>query len=299
MTQISHIASGKVREIFSLDEDRLVLVTTDRLSAYDVVLDDPIPDRGRILTLMTAFWLDRFDGVVAHHLLSVDDDDVAGLPRAIVEAIPDARGDGDWLLGRTMICKRAQMLPIEAIVRGYLYGSAWREYRDTGKAVGLDLPAGMSLAAKLPEAVFTPSTKAEVGLHDKNIDMDAARNIAGKVADDVAAVSLDLYRRAADYAADRGIIIADTKFEFGLVGDELTLCDEVLTPDSSRFWYTAEWTPGEDPPALDKQFVRRHLDSTDWDKTPPPPRLPTEVVVATRARYVEAYEGLTGSKFPY
>lgn len=296
---VSHIASGKVREIFALDDDKLVLVTTDRLSAYDVVLDDPIPDRGRVLTQMTAFWLDRFDGVVAHHLLSVDDADVKALPRDILEGCADADGDPEYLFGRTMICRRAQMLPIEAIVRGYLYGSAWREYRDTGKAVGLDLPAGMKLAEALPRPAFTPSTKAAVGLHDENIDMDRARELAGPVADEVAALSLDLYARASAYAAERGVIIADTKFEFGTVAGTLTLCDEVLTPDSSRFWYAKEWTPGEDPPALDKQFVRTYLDGTDWAKTPPPPSLPADVVAATRGRYVEVYEALTGSQFPY
>lgn len=296
---VSHVASGKVREIFSLDDDKLVLVTTDRLSAYDVVLADPIPDRGRVLTQMTAFWLDRFDGVVAHHLLSIDDADVKALPRDILEGVADADGDPEYLLGRTMICRRADMLPIEAIVRGYLYGSAWREYRDTGKAVGLELPAGMKLAEKLPQPAFTPSTKADVGLHDENIDMARARELAGATADEVAALSLDLYGRAAEYAAERGIIIADTKFEFGIAGGLLTLCDEVLTPDSSRFWYTHEWSPGEDPPALDKQFVRTYLDGTDWPKTPPPPPLPADVVAATRARYVEAYEALTGAKFPY
>lgn len=171
---VSHIASGKVREMFALDDDKLVLVTTDRLSAYDVVLADPIPDRGRVLTQMTAFWLDRFDGIVAHHLLSVDDGDVKALPRDVLESLADADGDPEYLLGRTMICRRAEMLPIEAIVRGYLYGSAWREYRDTGQAVGLDLPAGMKLAEQLPRPAFTPSTKAEIGLHDENIDMAGA-----------------------------------------------------------------------------------------------------------------------------
>ncbi|MBX7160619.1 MAG: phosphoribosylaminoimidazolesuccinocarboxamide synthase [Acidimicrobiia bacterium] len=285
--------------MFALDDDKLVLVTTDRLSAYDVVLADPIPDRGRVLTQMTAFWLDRFDGIVAHHLLSVDDGDVKALPRDVLESLADADGDPEYLLGRTMICRRAEMLPIEAIVRGYLYGSAWREYRDTGQAVGLDLPAGMKLAEQLPRPAFTPSTKAEIGLHDENIDMARARELAGAAADEVAALSLDLYGRAAELAAERGIIIADTKFEFGTVDGRVALCDEVLTPDSSRFWYTREWTPGQDPPALDKQFVRTYLDGTDWPKTPPPPALPADVVAATRARYVEVYEALTASKFPY
>lgn len=280
-----HVASGKVREIWALDDDRLAIVSTDRLSAFDVVLPDPIPDRGRVLTQMSAFWMERFADLVPHHLLSIADVDV--------EALPDEIGHPDDLRGRTMIVRRADMLPLECIVRGHLYGSAWREYERTGRATGMDLPAGMVVAQKLPEPVFTPSTKAESG-HDENIDMDAARRLVGDMADRLAEVSLRLFDEASAFAAEHGVIICDTKFEFGLVDGELTLCDEAFTPDSSRFWYTDEWTPGQDPPALDKQFVRKYLETLDWDKTPPGPELPPEVVEQTRARYIEVFERLTG-----
>ncbi len=287
---INHIASGKVREIYSLDEDRLAIVTTDRLSAYDVILDDPIPDRGRVLNLMSAFWMDRFSDAVANHIISVGDD-AAG-------ELDGIAGDARSLAGRTVICRRAEMLPIECIVRGYLYGSAWREYQRTGSATGLDLPDNMVIAEQLPEPTFTPSTKTESG-HDENIDMDRARELVGDRADQLRELSLGLYRRACEHALDRGVIIADTKFEFGVIDGEIVWCDEAFTPDSSRFWYRSDWAPGVDPPALDKQFVRKYLDSTDWDKTAPAPRLPAIVIEATRSRYVEAYEVLADAEFPW
>lgn len=288
-----HIASGKVREIYALAEDRLAIVTTDRLSAYDVVLDDPIPDRGRVLNLMSEFWMRRFSDVVDNHLITTADADIADIASSAPEI-----GDKEDLIGRTAIVRRAEMLPLECIVRGYLYGSAWREYEKTGSATGLDLPAGMQIAEKLPEPTFTPSTKALEG-HDENIDVDTARRLVGEWTDELARISLELYEAAAAYAEARGVIIADTKFEFGLVDGGLVLCDEAFTPDSSRFWYTHEWEPGSDPPALDKQFVRGFLDGTDWDRTPPAPRLPQDVVDATRRRYVEAYEVLTDTSFPW
>lgn len=291
--KIEHLASGKVREIHGLGSDRLAIVTTDRLSAYDVILDDPIPDRGRVLNLMSVFWMQRFADKVSNHLLSVADDAVAELASAAPEI-----GTKEELIGRTAIVRRAEMLPIECIVRGYLYGSAWREYKATGTATGLDLPAGMQIAEQLPEPTFTPSTKATDG-HDENIDMTAARGLVGDMADELAQLSVDLYVQASEYARERGVIIADTKFEFGLIDGELVWCDEAFTPDSSRFWYVHEWQPGQDPPALDKQFVRSYLDTTDWDKTAPAPRLPSEVIAQTRARYVEAYEVLTDDSFPW
>jgi len=291
--KVAHLVSGKVRELWELDEKRLLLVTTDRISAYDAVLPDPVPDRGRILTQMSAFWMEKFADLVPHHLLSVpmkpDDPELCALP-------PDV-GDPEELAGRTAIVRRAEMLPVECIVRGYLYGSAWREYRDTGQATGMDLAPGMRIAEKLPAPVFAPSTKAVSG-HDENIDMATAGQRIGKEqAEKVAALSLLLYKEASAYAAARGVIIADTKFEFGIADGELLLCDEVLTPDSSRFWYEKEWTAGEDPPALDKQFVRSWLDSSGWDRTPPLPRLPAEVIERTQARYIEVFEVLTGRSF--
>lgn len=284
-----HLASGKVREIWELDAETLAIVATDRISAYDVVFAEPVLDRGRILTMMSAWWMNLLRDVVPTHLVEVADK-TSHLPAEI--------GDPDWLVGRASIVRRAEMLPIECIVRGYLYGSAWREYEKTGSATGLDLPPGMKIAEKLPAPTFTPSTKAVSG-HDENIDMETARRLVGDAADEAARVSVELYQRAAQYALARGIVIADTKFEFGLVDGELVWCDEAFTPDSSRFWYAKDWEPGIDPPAYDKQFLRAYLDTLDWDKQPPPPPLPDEVLAATRARYIEAYEVLTRENFPW
>ncbi|WP_334142481.1 phosphoribosylaminoimidazolesuccinocarboxamide synthase [Rhabdothermincola sp.] len=285
MTELRHLYSGKVRDIYELDEDRLLLVTSDRISAFDVVMAEPIPDKGRVLTAMSAFWFEHFADVVRSHLISTALDD---LP-------PECRKP-EWE-GRTMLCRRADMLPIECIVRGYLTGSAWKEYRSAGTMHGTPLPDGLLESSQLPEPVFTPSTKAEEG-HDVNISFDDAVALVGaELAERARAISLELYSRGAAWAAERGIIIADTKFELGLVDGELVVADEVLTPDSSRFWPADQWHPGSAPPSFDKQPVRDYLDALDWDKQPPPPPLPDDVVKATRDRYVEAYERITGRSF--
>jgi phosphoribosylaminoimidazole-succinocarboxamide synthase len=286
---LPHVHSGKVRDIYAVDDDRLLMVTSDRISAFDVVMGEPIPDKGRVLTAMSAFWFAELADVVAGHLLSTD---VADLPA-------DARAVADEadLTGRIMLVRRAEMLPVECIVRGYITGSAWKEYRRAGTMHGAPLPEGLRESDRLPEPVFTPSTKADEG-HDENISFAVAADLVGEsLAVKVRDVSLELYRRGAEWGRERGIIIADTKFELGLVDGELVLCDEVLTPDSSRFWPTDAWEPGRTPPSFDKQPVRDHLDALDWDKTPPPPALPAEVVEATSHRYVEAYERITGRSF--
>ncbi len=278
--------SGKVRDIYAVGDDRLLMVTSDRISAFDVVMGEPIPDKGRVLTAMTAFWSEQLAAVAPSHLLSTD-----------LADLPDDLREPGWE-GRVMLCHKAEMLPIECIVRGYLTGSAWKEYRTSGTMHGTELPAGLLESAQLPEPVFTPSTKAEVGDHDENISFAAAVDLVGiEVADAARDVSLELYRRGAEWAAERGILIADTKFELGMVDGVLTVCDEVLTPDSSRFWPADQWRPGATPPSFDKQPVRDHLDALDWDKAPPPPALPAEVVEATSGRYVEAYERISGRRF--
>ena len=267
--------SGKVRDVYDAGDGNLLMVTSDRISAFDVVLAEPIPDKGRVLTALTAYWLDELADVAPSHLVSVV-------------------GEGETA-GRAMLVRRADMLPIECIVRGYVSGSAWKEYQARGTMHGHPLPPGLRQSDRLPEPVFTPSTKAEGGLHDENISVDQAAALVGTdVADAAAAISLEAYRRAAARAAEVGIIIADTKFELGFVDGELTICDEVLTPDSSRFWEESAWQPGTTPPSFDKQPVRDWLEATGWDKTPPPPTLPPEVVHTTSARYVAAYERLTG-----
>ncbi len=283
---LPHLSSGKVRDIYDAGPDRLLMVTSDRLSAFDVVMDEPIPDKGRVLTAMTAFWFELFADLVPGHLISTD---LADLP--FEDPDPD-------LAGRIMLVHKAEMLEIECIVRGYLTGSAWKEYRTSGTMHGTPLPEGLQESSQLPEPVFTPSTKAEVGDHDINVSFDEAAALVGTdLAERARTVSIELYRRGAEWAAERGIIIADTKFELGLVDGELVLADEVLTPDSSRFWPADRWQPGATPPSFDKQPVRDYLEGLDWDKTPPPPPLGPEVVAATRARYVEAYERITGRSF--
>lgn len=286
MTAPHHISSGKVRDIYSLPSGDLLFVTSDRMSAFDVVMAEPIPDKGRVLTALTAFWLDHLSSVAPSHLVSLD-------PPADV----DTSALGADLAGRTMVVRRAEMLPIECIVRGYLAGSAWAEYRRAGTMHGQPLPSGLQQSDQLPEPVFTPSTKAETG-HDENISFDAAVALVGReVAEEARRISLEAYQQGSQWAAERGIIIADTKFELGFIDGRLAICDEVLTPDSSRFWPADEWKPGATPPSYDKQPLRDWLEATGWDKTPPPPALPAHVVTATRQRYVAAYEHLTGRSF--
>jgi len=281
-----HEASGKVRELYGFG-DRLLLVASDRISAFDVVLPTAVPDKGRVLTGLSRFWFERTRGLVRNHMLSVN---VADFPE-------EAQGAPD-LAGRTMLAKRLQMLPIECVVRGYLAGSGWKDYRATGSVCGHALPAGLREAAKLPEPLFTPSTKATEG-HDANIDRAGGIALVGEERfDEIERISIELYRTAADHALERGIIIADTKFEFGVdEQDRIVIGDEVLTPDSSRFWPVDEYAPGGSPPSYDKQYVRDWLETLDWDKTPPGPEIPANVVEGTRARYVEAYERLTGEPF--
>jgi phosphoribosylaminoimidazole-succinocarboxamide synthase len=281
-----HEASGKVRELYGFG-DRLLLVASDRISAFDVVLPTAIPDKGRVLTGLSRFWFERTRGLVRNHMLSVN---VADFPE-------EAQGAPD-LAGRTMLAKRLQMLPIECVVRGYLVGSGWKDYRATGSVCGHTLPTGLREADKLPEPLFTPSTKATEG-HDANIDRAGGIALVGEERfDEIERISIEIYRTAADYALERGIIIADTKFEFGVdEQDRIVIGDEVLTPDSSRFWPVDEYAPGGSPPSYDKQYVRDWLETLDWDKTPPGPEIPANVVEGTRARYVEAYERLTGEPF--
>jgi phosphoribosylaminoimidazole-succinocarboxamide synthase len=277
---------GKVRDIYDLG-DRLLLVATDRISAFDWVLPTGIPDKGRVLTQMSLFWLELLDE--PNHLLSADVADF-GLP-------PDA--DPELFAGRSMLVRKAKVVPIECVVRGYLSGSGWKEYRQSGEVCGVKLPAGLVESDKLPQPIFTPATKEETG-HDINISLERMRELVGSaVADELCSRSLALYSRGAEFARGRGIIIADTKFEWGVVDDELILIDEVLTPDSSRFWPTAEYAPGRGQPSYDKQYVRDWLDSTAWDKDSQPPALPDDVVRRTREKYIEAYEQLTGRQFAW
>jgi phosphoribosylaminoimidazole-succinocarboxamide synthase len=283
---LPHLYSGKVRDIYAVGDDQLLMVTSDRLSAFDVVLEEPIVHKGRVLTAISAYWFEQLGDVVGSHLVSTD---LADLPDGVASADPD-------LAGRFMLCRKAEMLSIECIVRGYLSGSAWKEYRTSGTMHGQALPAGLQESDQLPEPVFTPSTKSDV--HDENISFDRAVDLVGEeLAGQARDISLALYARGAELARERGIIIADTKFELGLVDGELVLCDEVMTPDSSRFWPADQWVPGSTPPSFDKQPVRDHLEALGWDKTPPPPPLPAEVVDATSARYIEAYERITGRSF--
>ena len=280
--ELPHLYSGKVRDIYDAGDGRLLMVASDRMSAFDVIMEEPIPQKGRVLTAISAFWFEELDA--PSHLISVDVDEMDGVTGESV----------DELRGRVMLCRRADMLPIECIVRGYLSGSAWKEYRAEGTMHGFALPAGLEESSQLPEPVFTPSTKATEG-HDMNISFDAAVDLVGaELAEAARTMSMELYGRGAAIAAARGIIIADTKFELGLIDGQLVVADEVLTPDSSRFWPVDEWRPGTTPPSFDKQPVRDYLDSLDWPKQPPPPPLPPDVVAATSARYIEAYERISG-----
>jgi phosphoribosylaminoimidazole-succinocarboxamide synthase len=279
---------GKVRDIYDLG-DTLLLVSTDRISAFDWVLPTGIPDKGRVLTQLSRFWFERFKDV-PNHVISCDVNDF-DLPAGV---------DRSQLEGRAMLVRKSSVVPIECVVRGYLSGSGWSEYQKTGAVCGIELPTGLRESEMLPGAVFTPATKAEQGLHDENIDYDTmCAKVGRELAKQLSQRSIDLYARGAQYAAERGIIIADTKFEFGLVDDELILIDEVLTPDSSRFWPADSYKPGHGQPSYDKQFVRDWLTKSGWDKNSPPPELPPAVVAKTREKYIEAFERITGETFAW
>jgi phosphoribosylaminoimidazole-succinocarboxamide synthase len=279
-----HVGSGKVRELFEVGEDSLLLVASDRISAYDVVLPQDIPDKGKVLTGLSHYWFEVMADVCPNHLISVNEND-----------LPDV--DMADLPGRAMLCRRAEPLPIEFVVRGYLSGSGWKEYKTSETVCGHRLRAGLTESDRLDEPLLTPATKAVTG-HDENITEKRAAEIAGEQHYEAAkSYALEIYRRAAELARDRGIIIADTKFEFGVNDGSVILIDEVLTPDSSRFWPLDSYRPGGSQPSFDKQYVRDWLDQSGWDHSPPPPDLPNEVVEATRQRYVEAYERVTGRSF--
>jgi phosphoribosylaminoimidazole-succinocarboxamide synthase len=288
----SFLRSGKVRDLYAVGEDRLLLVASDRLSAFDVVLPTPIPDKGRVLTGVSRFWFEKTADLVANHLVGVAPEDIpGGGPRDADEAAE--------LRGRMMLCRRVEPLPIEVIVRGYLAGSGWKDYRRTGAVSGIPLPAGLRESDRFPEPLFTPSTKAEEG-HDENISVDEAAELVGRdVAERVADLAIALYKRGAQIAEPAGVILADTKFEFGIdpATGELLLIDEVMTPDSSRFWDASDYEPGRSQASFDKQYVRDWLETQDWDKTAPGPELPADLVAGTRARYVEAFERITGASF--
>jgi phosphoribosylaminoimidazole-succinocarboxamide synthase len=279
------LRSGKVRDLYAVGDDRLLLVASDRLSAFDVVLPTPIPDKGRVLTGLSRFWFDRTSDLVDNHLVGVAPEDIPG----VVDE-PTATE----LRGRIMLCRRVQPLPIEVIVRGYLAGSGWKDYGRTGAVCGIPLPAGLRESDRLPEPLFTPSTKAEEG-HDENISIDQAAELVGReTAERVAELAIAIYRRGAEIAEPKGVILADTKFEFGTIGDEVILIDEVLTPDSSRYWDAATYRAGTSPDSYDKQFVRDWLTRSGWDKESEPPRLPEDVVTQTRLRYLTAYQRIVG-----
>lgn len=292
------LGRGKVRDIYAIDADTLLIVTSDRLSAFDVILPDPIPDKGRVLVALANFWFDKLGHILPNQLTGID-------PETVV-----APGEREQVRGRALVVKRLKPLPIEAVVRGYVIGSGWKDYQATGAICGIALPAGLAQAAKLPAPIFTPSSKADLGEHDENISFAQAQArcealladaLAGTgksgagLADEARAAAIALYSEAADYAVGRGILIADTKFEFGIdAAGTLHLIDEALTPDSSRFWPADSYREGISPPSFDKQFVRDYLETLDWNKTAPGPRLPAEVIERTAAKYREAYERLTG-----
>jgi phosphoribosylaminoimidazole-succinocarboxamide synthase len=284
---LAKVGAGKVRDVYALTGDRLLIVASDRISAYDVVLDDQIPDKGRILTGLSRFFFEMLK--VPNHFLSLDLD-----ATVLIDDV-----DRQWLAGRSMVVRRADVVPMECVVRGYLYGSSWREYRTGGGPTTEHLPPGLRLADRLPEPIFTPATKASDG-HDENLDEAGARIlVGGDVYQELRRRSIEIYLTAATHAEKQGVILADTKFEFGYSHGELILIDEVLTPDSSRYWPADSWRPGTEVPSFDKQYVRSWLDSAGWDHNPPAPPLPAEVVAGTRERYVEAFERITGSSFDH
>jgi len=284
LKSLPRVGKGKVRDIYQVGSDKMLILVSDRLSAFDVVLSDPIPDKGRVLNQMANFWFAKLAHVVPNHLTGIDPESVVGSP--------DEKAQ---VRGRSIVVKKLKALPVEAVVRGYIIGSGWKDYQKTGAICGIALPKGLQQAQKLAEPIFTPATKAESG-HDENIPFERMCEIVGKpLAEKIRETSIRLYKEAADFAATRGIIIADTKFEFGT--DEkgnLVLIDEILTADSSRFWPADEYKVGISPPSYDKQFVRDYLETLDWDKTPPAPKLPAEVIARTSAKYREALERLTG-----
>jgi phosphoribosylaminoimidazole-succinocarboxamide synthase len=284
LTGMKLLYAGKVRDNYAVDEHSMLIVTTDRLSVFDVVLPDPMPDKGRVLTQISNFWFDRTRHIVPNHLTG----------RALGE-LPLPAAELAALEGRAIIVKRLKPLPVEAVVRGYLIGSGWKDYQHSGQVCGIGLPAGLKLAQRLPEPIFTPATKAALGEHDENISFEEVSALLGApLAGQVRTLALALYRFASDYARARGIIIADTKFEFGLTAQgELTLMDEVLTPDCSRFWPADTYQVGISPPSFDKQYVRDYLEALHWDKRPPGPALPADVIARTRAKYLEALQRLT------
>lgn len=290
------VHQGKVRDIYAVDDERLLIVASDRLSAFDVILPDPIPKKGEILTRISNFWFDQVAHVVPNHLLAKGPIH-EGQPSELEQALNDLFGDpglAKTLSQRAMLTKRLHPLPIEAIVRGYITGSGWLDYQRSGQISGIDLPKGLSQAQALPQPIFTPSTKASIGEHDQNIDFEAMKTLLGPaLAIQVRDVSLSIYQHAAAYAKERGIIIADTKFEFGTDGEgQLYLIDEVLTPDSSRFWPMEDWVIGQSPPSFDKQFVRDYLETLDWNKTAPGPHLPPAIIEQTQQRYRDAQSRL-------
>lgn len=285
LTSLTLKARGKVRDIYNIDDGHMLIVTTDRLSAFDVILPDPIPGKGRVLTAVSNFWFQKMQPIIPNHLSGLELEDVVKNPEECA-----------LLNGRGIVVRKFRPLPVEAVVRGYLTGSGWKDYQKNGAVCGISLPSGLQMAQQLPNPVFTPSTKAELGAHDENIDFAKASELLGwALAERVRDVSLQIYREAAEYALLHGIIVADTKFEFGLDDrGELYLIDEVLTPDSSRFWPVDEYRIGMSPPSFDKQIVRDYLETLDWGKTPPGPRLPPEVLEKTAAKYREAQFRLTG-----
>jgi phosphoribosylaminoimidazole-succinocarboxamide synthase len=278
---LNHVSSGKVRDIYAVGEDRLLLVASDRISTYDVVHPTPIPDKGKLLTGLTAFWLERTGEVCPNHLISFTE-------------VPEE------FRGRAMLVERLEMVPVECVVRGYITGSGWKDYQSTGAVCGIELPAGLRESEQLPEPIFTPATKAEVGDHDENVDFDRAAEIVGdrELLEELRRLSIAIYELGAAHARERGIILADTKFEFGRRPDgTIVLGDEVMTPDSSRFWPADGYEPGRGQPSFDKQYVRDWAAGSGWDKTPPAPALPDDVIERTRALYVDAYERITGEPF--
>jgi phosphoribosylaminoimidazole-succinocarboxamide synthase len=298
ITSLPLLSRGTVRDIYAVDADKLLIVTSDRLSAFDVVLPDPIPRKGEVLQAVANFWFEKLGHIVPNQLTGID-------PESVV-----TEDERDQVRGRAVVVKRLKPLPIEAVVRGYVIGSGWKDYQQTGAICGIALPAGLKLAAKLPAPIFTPATKAEVGDHDENISFEQARVACDKalaealqgtgkagaeLAEEARTAAIRLYEEAAAYAATRGIIIADTKFEFGIdKAGTLHLIDEALTPDSSRFWPANQYAEGSNPPSYDKQYVRDYLETLDWGKTAPGPKLPADVIARTSAKYIEAYEKLTG-----